>query len=109
MPVYEYGVLDGSPYLVMEYIPGGILKDRIAGPVEYQQAIAWVLPIADALGYAHAHGIVHRDVKPGNILINQDNQPILTDFGIAKILENTEGTLTGTGMGVGTPEYMAPE
>ena len=109
VPVYEYGISDGSPYLVMEYIPGGTLKDRIHGPMDFHQAVQWILPIADALQYAHDRGIVHRDVKPGNILINQDKQPILTDFGIAKILENTEGTLTGTGMGVGTPEYMAPE
>jgi serine/threonine protein kinase len=109
VPVYDYGVHEGMPYLVMEYIPGGTLKERITGPVSYQQAIAWVLSIADALAYAHERGIVHRDVKPSNILITQENEPILTDFGIAKVLDVNEGTLTATGMGVGTPEYMAPE
>jgi eukaryotic-like serine/threonine-protein kinase len=109
VPVYDYGVHEGMPYLVMEYIPGGTLKERIKGPVDVQQAVAWVLPIADALAYAHKQGIIHRDVKPSNILITQDNKPLLTDFGIAKVLEANEGTLTATGMGVGTPEYMAPE
>jgi serine/threonine protein kinase len=109
VPVYDYGVHEGMPYLVMEYIPGGTLKERISGPVDVQQAVAWVLPIADALAYAHQQGIIHRDVKPSNILITQDNKPLLTDFGIAKVLEANEGTLTATGMGVGTPEYMAPE
>jgi len=109
VPVFDYGVHDGMPYLVMEYIPGGTLKERITGPVAWQQVIAWILPIADALAYAHEQGIIHRDVKPSNILLTGDGKPILTDFGIAKVLETTEGTLTGTGMGVGTPEYMAPE
>ncbi len=109
VPVHDYGVVDGSPYLVMAYVEGGTMKDRIGGPVDYQQAVAWLLPIADALAYAHQRGIVHRDVKPTNILFDEAWQPLLTDFGIAKILETEEATLTGTGLGVGTPEYMAPE
>ncbi len=109
VPVHDYGVVDGSPYLVMAYVEGGTLKDKIGGPVDYQQAVAWLLPIADALAYAHQRGIVHRDVKPTNILFDEAGQPLLTDFGIAKILETDEATLTGTGLGVGTPEYMAPE
>ena len=109
--VHDYGEVDGAPYLVMEYIPGGTLKDRIPGPVEYQQAVEWMIPIADALRYAHNHRppTIHRDIKPGNILFDGEGRPILTDFGIAKILETDEATLTGTGLGVGTPEYMAPE
>ncbi len=109
VPVFDYGVVDSSPYLVMAYVEGGTLKDKIGGPVDYQQAVAWLLPIADALAYAHQRGIVHRDVKPSNILFDEAGQPLLTDFGIAKILETDEATLTGTGLGVGTPEYMAPE
>ena len=107
--VHDYGEVDGSPYLVIEYIPGGTLKDKTGQPIPVETAIGWITPIADALAYAHEFGIIHRDVKPSNILFDQKGRPILTDFGIAKILETDEATLTGTGMGVGTPEYMAPE
>ena len=70
-----------------------------------------LIPVARALAYAHQQGIIHRDVKPSNILITQSGEPMLTDFGIAKILLDAEETadLTGTGMGIVTPEYMAPE
>jgi serine/threonine protein kinase len=109
VPVYDFGEVNGSPYLVMEYIPGGTLKDKTGHPVPVETAISWIAPIADALAYAHEFGVVHRDVKPSNILFDQKGRPILTDFGVAKVLETDEATLTGTGMGVGTPEYMAPE
>lgn len=109
VPVYDYGDVGGSPYLVMEYIAGGTLKDKLGKPVPYTQAIRWLAPIADALSYAHQLGVVHRDVKPSNILFTTHGRPILTDFGIAKILERTDVKLTGAGLGVGTPEYMAPE
>ena len=109
VPVYDYGEVDGSPYLVMEYIPGGTMKDKTGQPVPVEIALSWIAPIADALAYAHEFGVVHRDVKPSNILFDQKGRPILTDFGVAKVLETDEATLTGAGMGVGTPEYMAPE
>ena len=109
VPIYDYGEVDGSPYLVMEHIAGGTLKNRLQGPVDWRQAIQWILPIADALRYAHERNTIHRDIKPSNILFDEEDRPILTDFGIAKILETDEATLTGTGLGVGTPEYMAPE
>jgi len=109
VPIYDYGEVDGSPYLVMAYISGGTLKNRITGPIDWRQAVTWMIPVADALYYAHQRGVIHRDVKPSNILFDDEDQPILTDFGIAKILETNEATLTGTGLGVGTPEYMAPE
>lgn len=110
VPVYDYGEVNGSPFLVMQYIAGGTLKDRITKPIPYAQALSWLTPIADALSYAHQQEVVHRDVKPSNILFDKSStRPILTDFGIAKILENTESSLTSTGLGVGTPEYMAPE
>jgi serine/threonine protein kinase len=109
VPVYDYGELDGIPYLVMAYLPGGTLKDKIGRPVNFQSAIHYIKPVADALSYAHKLGVVHRDVKPSNILISSEDRPALTDFGIAQLLEVDEKTLTGTGLGVGTPEYMAPE
>jgi eukaryotic-like serine/threonine-protein kinase len=107
--VFDYGAVESSPYLVMSYVPGGTLKEKTGQPVDCHQAIQWLLPVADALAYAHKRGVIHRDIKPSNILFDEEGQPVLTDFGIAKILETDEATLTGTGLGVGTPEYMAPE
>jgi serine/threonine protein kinase len=107
--VHDYGEVDNSPYLVMDFISGGTLKEHLHGPVDWRQAVRWLIPVAEALAYAHKEGIIHRDVKPANILFDKESQPILTDFGIAKVLETDEATLTGTGLGVGTPEYMAPE
>jgi serine/threonine protein kinase len=108
--VIDYGEHNGSPYLVMEYLPGGTLKQRLGKPISWQDAIRLLLPVAQALESAHESGLIHRDVKPSNILLTNKGQPMLTDFGIAKILETDQTTaLTGTGMGVGTPEYMAPE
>jgi serine/threonine protein kinase len=108
--VIDYGEHEGLPYLVMEYVPGGTLKHKLGKPMPWQEAARLLLPIARALGYAHESKIVHRDVKPSNILITQSGEPLLSDFGIAKILEAEETLdLTGTGVGVGTPEYMSPE
>jgi len=108
--VHDFGEHEGSPYLVLEYLPGGTLKDRLGKPMSWQQALRLLLPIADALGYAHKRKIIHRDLKPSNVLLTESDQPLLTDFGIAKILELEDAqTLTGTSVGVGTPEYMAPE
>jgi len=110
VPVIDYGKHDGAPYLVMPFLPGGTLKQRLGQPIPWQEALRLLLPVADALAYAHAHNILHRDVKPSNILLTENNQPMLTDFGIAKILDLEDGqTLTATGVGVGTPEYMSPE
>lgn len=107
--VYDFGEFEGSPYLVMEYVAGGTLKTRTGKPIPYWEAAALLLPVARALAYAHKRGIIHRDVKPGNILLDDEGQPMLSDFGISKVLEEGEPTLTGTGVGIGTPEYMAPE
>ena len=108
--ILDFGEHEGMPYLVMEYLPGGTLKQKLGQAIPWQDAVHILLPVARGLSYAHQHGIIHRDVKPANILIDENNAPILTDFGIAKLLEGTEGhTLTGSGVGVGTPEYMAPE
>jgi serine/threonine-protein kinase len=110
VPVIDYGEHEGSPYLVMPYLPGGTLKARLGQPMPWEEALRLLLPVADALAYAHEHNILHRDVKPSNILLTEKGQPMLTDFGIAKILdvEDTQ-TLTASGVGIGTPEYMSPE
>ena len=104
------------PYLVMEYFSGGSLKDflesRGGRPVPWQETARLLAPIARALEAAHKHEskIIHRDVKPSNILIDKHGNPMLTDFGIAKFLESPDGTtLTTTGEIVGTPHYQAPE
>ena len=94
----------------MSYIAGGTLKQYLGKPLPYDQAARLLLPISHALEYAHEHNVIHRDVKPANILMTETGEPMLSDFGIAKILELEEGqTLTETGVGIGTPEYMAPE
>jgi len=108
--VYSYGDYAGAPYLVMEYLQGGTLKDKLEAPMDPGEAAALLIPVAKALSHTHAEGIVHRDIKPANILIDRNGEPKLTDFGLARILEMSEGpSLTGTGVGIGTPDYMAPE
>ena len=109
--IYDYGFAEGSPYLITEYIDGGNLKQQIGKPFSYNEAASILAPIADGLAYAHEHGVLHRDVKPANILLRKNGQPLLTDFGIAKILspDKDYGTLTKVNTSVGTPDYMAPE
>jgi len=108
--ILDYGEFEGSPYLVMEYLPGGTLKQKLGHAIPWHEAIQILLPISRGLAYAHQHGVIHRDVKPANVLMKEENIPVLTDFGIAKLLEGADGhTLTASGVGIGTPEYMAPE
>jgi serine/threonine-protein kinase len=109
--VLDYGEYEGRPYLVMPFLPGGTLKECLKGQtMPWQEAARLLLPVARALDFAHQEGLIHRDVKPSNILITRSGDPMLTDFGIAKIIdEETTLDLTGTSAAVGTPEYMAPE
>ena len=112
--VLDYGEHEGAPYLVMEYMPGGTLKQMITArggkPMTCQEAARLLSQIALGLEYAHQHNLVHRDVKPANMLVSASGRLMLTDFGIAKLLEDREETeLTGSSAHVGTPAYMAPE
>ena len=97
----------GRPYLVLEFVEGDTLKSILkAGPLSARQAIRLGARIADALAHAHGRGIIHRDVKPGNVMIRGDGSPVLLDFGIAKL---GESAFTNTGIVVGTPAWMSPE
>jgi serine/threonine protein kinase len=110
--VLDYGEFDGSPYLVMEYLSGGTLRERLGKPFPWREAVQMILPIANALEYVHDRSIINRDIKPSNILMTDKGQPMLTDFGLVKLFgdEAKEGThLTSSGTGLGTPDYMAPE
>jgi serine/threonine protein kinase len=110
LKVLDYGEENGVPYLVMPYVSHGTLKQYTRTRLPYDKAIEIIIPIAEALSYAHKRKIIHRDIKPANILFGESGEPILSDFGIAKMLDAGEQTqLTGTGFGIGTPAYMAPE
>jgi len=107
--VYDAGMAHGRYYIAMDYADGGSLKDLIRrGPLDIEWAISITIQLAEALDYAHRQGLVHRDVKPANVLLTRDRRPVLSDFGIAKALyESTH--LTQTGASIGTPAYMSPE
>ncbi len=108
LPVYDFGEFDGMPYIVMAYMSSGTLGDLISrGAIPPDETLRLVRQMADALDYAHRKGVIHRDFKPGNVLLDEQNNTYLTDFGLAKISESS-GQLTGTGI-LGTPFYMAPE
>ncbi len=95
-------------YIVMEYVDGGTLKDRLKRALPVPEAVGYIIQAAEGLDCAHRHGIIHRDVKPANMLLRKDGHLLLSDFGIAKILEGTTN-LTRVGTGIGTPQYMSPE
>ena len=107
--VYASGEVAGRPYIAFEFVPGGTLEDRLrAGEVPGGEALEVALKVADALAYLHERGIIHRDVKPANILFGEDGKPLLSDFGIAKAVEANTG-LTQVGVSIGSPAYMSPE
>lgn len=108
LPIYDYGQVDRVPYLVMKYVPDGTLKDLMTGPIDPQQAAAIIRQIAEALDHAHQQGIIHRDVKPSNVLMQGGRWALLMDFGLAKVVASTS-QITASGASVGTPDYMSPE
>jgi serine/threonine-protein kinase len=107
--VMDYGEFEGVPYLVMVYLSGGTLKEKLGKPIPWREAVQLLLPMGRALEYVHEHNIINRDVKPSNMLLTEKGQPMLTDFGLVKLFEGREAHLTASGAGIGTPDYMAPE
>jgi hypothetical protein len=107
--IYEVGETEGAPFYAMEYIETGSLADRLkSGPIEEREAAQLLISVARALHFAHRNGVIHRDMKPANILLDPEGIPKVTDFGIAKRLKE-KTSLTISGAVIGTPTYMAPE
>jgi serine/threonine protein kinase len=114
--VYEYGEQGSLAYLIMPYLTGGSLYERLqkSAPLPFHEVMSYIEQAAAALAYAHAHKIIHRDIKPRNMLFHADGRLVLVDFGIAHILRDDIGkatgqTLTGSGHFIGSVDYMAPE
>lgn len=107
--VYDIVTNDEIAYIVMEYLDGGTLSDRMRGGMSLGQVLSVVVQTATALEYAHSRGVVHRDLKSSNIMFRDGTVPVLTDFGIARQRDSAATALTQAGMMVGTPQYMSPE
>jgi TolB-like protein/Tfp pilus assembly protein PilF/predicted Ser/Thr protein kinase len=109
VPIHEVGERDGSCYFSMKFVEAGQLDDVVRrAPMSMRQAAELIAKVARTVHYAHEHGILHRDIKPGNILLDQKGEPHLTDFGLARLVES-ESSVTQTLDVLGTPSYMAPE
>ncbi len=109
VPIYDYAEHEGRPYLVMKFIEGETLKARLArGPIEPAEIGHIVETVGAALAFAHKRGILHRDIKPSNVLMTDDGEIYLADFGLARIAQSGESTLTSD-MILGTPQYISPE
>jgi TolB-like protein len=109
VPIYEVGERDGQCYFSMKFVEGGQLDEVVKHtPLSIRQAVELIAKVARTVHYAHEHGILHRDIKPGNILLDANGAPHLTDFGLARLVES-ESTVTRTLEVLGTPSYMAPE
>jgi len=107
VPLYDTGEHNGQPYLVMRLMKGGSLLDRLKqGPIPLSETITMITRLAPALDEAHHQGIIHRDLKPGNILLDEQGKPYLSDFGIVKLMDATSMTSQGV---MGTPAYMSPD
>jgi tRNA A-37 threonylcarbamoyl transferase component Bud32/CheY-like chemotaxis protein len=106
--IYDLGVADDHVYIAMEYFPGGDLRSRMREAMPWAEALAYLRQLAAALGALHAIGVLHRDVKPGNVLLREDASVAFIDFGLARQL-GLESDITGTGAIFGTPHYMSPE
>ena len=110
VPIFEIGQHEGQHYFSMAFVDGESLAHRVAqGVMEPREAAALMKKVAEAIAYAHVEGVIHRDLKPGNILLDKDGTPRVTDFGLAKRVEGESQGLTATGQVLGTPSYMPPE
>src|SRR5438874_4440721 len=109
VPIHDVGERDGSCYFSMKFVEGGQLNEVIERTsIAIRRAVELMAKVARIVHYAHEHGILHRDIKPGNILLDRNGEPHLTDFGLARLVE-ADSTVTGTLEVLGTPSYMAPE
>src|SRR5436190_2531471 len=109
VPIHEVGERDGSCYFSMKLVEGGQLDEVVRHePMSIRRAVELIAKVSRTVHYAHEHGILHRDIKPGNILLDKTGEPHLTDFGLARLVES-ESTVTRTLEVLGTPSYMAPE
>src|SRR5882724_11522521 len=109
VPIYEVGERDGACYFSMGLVEGGQLDAFLKQePMPIRSAVELIVKLARTVQYAHEHNILHRDIKPGNILLDAEDEPHLTDFGLARLVE-TDSTVTRTREVLGTPSYMAPE
>ena len=108
--LYDYGESDGRPYIVLEYLPGGTLEERLGDkkPLPDDETFGIAAGVAAGLAHAHARGVVHRDLKPANVLFDEEGRPKLADFGLARMAAG-EGTLTEAGTLLGTAAYISPE
>jgi len=106
--IYDIGVADDHLFLAMEYFAGGDLRSRMGEPLPWRVALAYLRQLAEALGALHRIGVLHRDVKPGNVLLRDDSSVAFVDFGLARQLD-LESDITGEGAIFGTPHYMSPE
>jgi serine/threonine-protein kinase len=107
VPVYDYSEHKGEPYLVMKFIEGDTFRKQIVEG-DFHETVRMLNAIADALAYAHQRGVIHRDIKPSNLIVDQDQRPYVTDFGLARLVQAGPSTLSQD-MLVGTPHYMSPE
>ena len=108
LTVFDHGEFEGQPYIVTEFVEGGTFAHELGKPIPLQRVKEVLGAVASALDYAHANGVLHRDVKPSNILMTKDGKSVLGDFGLARMMTSTQ-RLTRLDMVVGTPEYMSPE
>lgn len=107
--IHDFGSLEDNNYIVMELLKGGELRQRLARGMTLRQIVEAMRDVSSALAHAHRQGIVHRDVTSANVMFGGDGRAVLTDFGIAKLFGANSTKMTGTGLIIGTPDYMSPE